>query len=113
MDNMGPSWTLRVYHGHLWVHHPDTIGLSWTLESIMATMRLWVHQGHYSYIMDTMSLSWTLWVHNGHYGSIMVHGHYGSIMDTMDTLWALWVYHGQYGSIMDVTGPSWTLMGSS
>jgi hypothetical protein len=66
-----------------------------------------------STIMDTMGPSWTLWVHNGHYGSIMVHGHYGSIMDTMDTLWALWVYHGQYGSIMDVTGPSWTLMGSS
>jgi hypothetical protein len=90
MDNMGPSWTLRVYHGHLWVHHPDTIGLSWTLESIMATMRLWVHQGHYSYIMDTMSLSWTL-------------------CRVYRLSWTLWVHRGRYGFIMDTMGLSWSM----
>jgi hypothetical protein len=51
----------------------DTIGLSWTLnESIMGTIILWVHQGHYRYIMG-----------HGHYESIMDIGHYGSIVDAM------------------------------
>jgi hypothetical protein len=60
----------------------DTIGLSWTLnESIMGTIILWVHQGHYRYIMDTMSLSWTL--------------------DTMGPSWTLWVHQGHYRPIVE------------
>jgi hypothetical protein len=75
----------------------------------MDTMRLWVHQGQYMYlvhhghyesIVDTMSLSWTRWVHHGRYGSFM--DTYGFTMDTICTVWTLLVHHlDTTGSIME------------
>jgi hypothetical protein len=63
MDTMGPLGQARPMMGM------DTMDWSGVHGSIMDTI-IWVYQ-----IMDTMGPSWTLWVH---------HGHYVFIMDTAD-----------------------------